>query len=60
MVMEEGNEFKSIVSWSTILPVDSGHLTRCTNNVERDNPDRFLETGSEVAIPNNGLAGVGC
>jgi hypothetical protein len=36
-------------------PVESGHLTRCTLNVERDNPDRFLETGSEIAISSDGL-----
>jgi len=38
------------------FPVESGHLTQCTLNGERGNPDRFLETGSEVAIPNDGLS----
>ena len=35
--------------------VESGHLTQCTLNGERGNPDKFLETGSAVAIPNDGL-----
>jgi hypothetical protein len=54
-VLEVGDALIEPISWSTHFPVESGHLTQCTLNVERDNPDRFLESGSEVAIPNDGL-----
>jgi len=59
MVKEVGDGLIDSISWSTDLPVDSGHLTRCTLNGERGNPDRLLETGSEVAIPNDGLPVIG-
>ena len=59
MVTGVGDGLIDSISWSTDFPVDSGHLTRCTLNGERGNQDRFLETGSEVVIPSDGLLGVG-
>jgi len=59
MVTEVGDGLSSTISWSIDFSVESGHLTRCTLNRERGNPDRFLETGSEIAISNDDLPGVG-
>ena len=55
-VMGVGDALASFISWSTrLLGRKWAPNPMYTLNGERGNPDRFLETGSEVVIPNDGL-----